>query len=356
MPNYDDVVERRRGERSVEDNPAPQPKPPQPPAPDINLMDLLNEDGGIGGFASQLNPDLKSKVLVPLANVLDKYGVSNSVAGSPQAQNTLGLVSLLTDIAPVVKGLADYISGQQNKLAAEDKAFLDEIRKAQESGEMSDLFGGEDVMNIGEGVEDEAVETSASSNEHPIFGEMGAVQYNPDGTVNWTASIDPDGSLREKNRKMALGITPEYEAQMESMNLMGGEKLQLENVNNEIMSMPSLEELAMSAGLTMEKVHEASSEIRDDKPAIAPTPITPTPVQDLLSGDVVNDIMAETSFDEEIVYLTDEEVESLEREGIKMEMMDAEDSMDEGHMEIQYEPLEKEEIQMESSENESEEE
>ena len=181
-------------------------------------------------------------------------------------------------------------------------------------------------MEFGNEVEDTQQEEAPAVNIHPIFGEMGDVQYNADGSVDWTNSIDPDGSLREKNRKAALGITPEYEAQMDALNLEGVGSMQLENVTNEIMSMPSLEELAMSAGLTMEKVHEASSEIRGDN-TNSPPPVgnTDTPVN-LLNEEMVDDMlgmeMGESNDEEDVVYLTDLEVEELEAQGFEMESLE----------------------------------
>tara|TARA_R110002020_G_scaffold50853_1_gene144085 strand:+ start:1657 stop:2655 length:999 start_codon:yes stop_codon:yes gene_type:complete len=326
MAEFDDIVERRGAERENQE-PSPKSRPAPPPEPGIGLIDLLNDEKSLGGFANQLNPDLKSKVLLPLANLLDKYGVSQNVASSPTTQNTLGLVSLMTDIAPVVKGLADYISGQQNKLADEDKAFLDEIKKAQESGEMADLFGGEEMMNMGDDVEDAPPEPP--KNVHPILGQMGEVKYNVDGTVDWTASIDPDGEMREKARKMAMGITPEYEKQMEQMGLQGlgavqglGE-LKLENVNNEVLSMPSLEELAMSAGLTMEKVHDSSSEIKSNNQPVDTTVSNLQEPVNLLNDSIIDDMLEMESQDEdEIIYLTEMEVEELEAQGFEMESLD----------------------------------
>jgi hypothetical protein len=71
---------------------------------------------------------------------LDKYGVSESLGESNTAQAGLGLMSLLGDVAPVIKGLADYISGQRNSLREEDREFLDRIKDSQLDGDFSDLF------------------------------------------------------------------------------------------------------------------------------------------------------------------------------------------------------------------------
>ena len=93
----------------------------------LRLVEGLNIDG----LSTKMNPEMKEKVLVPLANLLDKYGVSESLGDSTTAQAGMGLMSLLGDVAPVIKGLAEYISGQRNSLRAEDKEFLDRIKESQ---------------------------------------------------------------------------------------------------------------------------------------------------------------------------------------------------------------------------------
>jgi len=41
----------------------------------VKFLDMLESESAIGDFADKLNPEMKSQVLVPLANLLDKYGL-----------------------------------------------------------------------------------------------------------------------------------------------------------------------------------------------------------------------------------------------------------------------------------------
>ena len=109
MTGFDDVIERGFQKPSVDEtNKIPKSKPkPENQTSILELVEGLN----LGGLSNNLNPDMKEKVLVPLANLLDKYGLSESIGESTTAQAGMGLFSLLGDIAPVIKGLADYVSG-----------------------------------------------------------------------------------------------------------------------------------------------------------------------------------------------------------------------------------------------------
>ncbi len=141
MGTYDDILEKgnSRPNRDFENDRLDSQTESSFEPVDFNIMDIINDaDGPFADIVGNLNPDMKSKVLLPLANLLDKYGFSDSIGQSPTANNAIGLVSVLTDVAPVITGLADFVSGQINALAAEDKAFLKEIMEAQESADFSD--------------------------------------------------------------------------------------------------------------------------------------------------------------------------------------------------------------------------
>ena len=126
MGNFDDIVEK--GKRRVVDN---TETPSEFRGEPINIVNLLEgPDSPFSEYLQNLNPEMKSKVLVPLAGLLDKYGLGESLSSSPAATGAVGLMSVIGDIAPVLKGLADFISGQRNGLAAEDKKFLQEILNA----------------------------------------------------------------------------------------------------------------------------------------------------------------------------------------------------------------------------------
>ena len=69
---------------------------------------------------------------------MDKYGIGFN-GESNTAQAGMGLFSLLGDVAPVIKGLAEYISGQRNNLKAEDKNS-ERLKNNEMDGDFSDLF------------------------------------------------------------------------------------------------------------------------------------------------------------------------------------------------------------------------
>ena len=87
-----------------------------------------------------------------------KYNVGKSVAQSKTGQTAGDLITVLSDVAPVIQGLTDYLAGQRKKLEDEDRAYLDAIKSAQSGGDFSDLFA-DDMMSFGEEVVEEPVVT-----------------------------------------------------------------------------------------------------------------------------------------------------------------------------------------------------
>ena len=128
MSEFDDVIRK-----------APEPEPeakkaPAGPAPDAkSLVELLTADGDLNALGNQLNLDqeMTEKVLVPLVSFLDKYGVGESVSTNPTVNRATGMLGFLTDVAPVLRSAAEYFQGRRNDLSAEDEAFLERIKDAQ---------------------------------------------------------------------------------------------------------------------------------------------------------------------------------------------------------------------------------
>ena len=166
MGEFDDIIEKDRKQPS-NDNQIP-PKATSKSSSSGNpssILDLLSESGALGSFDDKINPEMKSQVLLPLANLLDKYGYSEEITTSDTTNNAINMVVLLNDIIPVLQGLSEYVAGQRNSLDEEDQKFLQEIMDAQESGDFSELFIDEDNL-------EEVGEPSTSSNIHPILGEL----------------------------------------------------------------------------------------------------------------------------------------------------------------------------------------
>jgi len=109
-----------------------------------SLMEMVAGSNDAAALARRLNVDLdmSEKVLVPLLDFLDKYGVGGAVAESSTAQAATGLFEFLGDITPVIKQSMDYFAGRQNELSQQDLDFLNQIKDAQ-TGDMDGLFIGE---------------------------------------------------------------------------------------------------------------------------------------------------------------------------------------------------------------------
>lgn len=118
------------------------------------IAEALGADD-IGSLARKfdLDPELGEKVLVPLINFLDKYGVGDAVNDSPTVSSILSLAEFWNDISPVVQNATQYFGGKQKDLSEDDKAFLDRIREAQQ--ETADMTLFQEGDSIGETVEPE---------------------------------------------------------------------------------------------------------------------------------------------------------------------------------------------------------
>lgn len=99
-----------------------------------------------------LDPELGERVLVPLVNFLDKYGVGDAVNESPTVSGIMSLAEFWNDIAPVVKNAADYFGGRQKTLSEDDREFLERIRQAQEESADLSLFQDSETTSIGESI------------------------------------------------------------------------------------------------------------------------------------------------------------------------------------------------------------
>jgi len=293
MGNFDDIVEK--GKRKVVDN---TETPSEFKGEPINIVNLLEgPDSPFSEYLQNLNPEMKSKVLVPLAGLLDKYGLGESLSSSPAATGAVGLMSVIGDIAPVLKGLADFVSGQRNGLAAEDKKFLQEILNADESADFSELFS-----DVGEAVEESPQKTPAV---HPLIGELPEIDISQ-GEIDWMSVLDPNGEFEAKTEKKAMNLDA-WEEIMPKSNPMASEPK---------IKMPSLEELALQAGLSMDELKSQDSNIKKDEAKVK---------EDIsFSENLVDSIMDIESTDE-IFYLDDEEYENLVEQGHYLEAVEEEE-------------------------------
>lgn len=300
MSEFDDIIEKGRENITPNEN--------RPPTTTSNnntkenptsILDLLSESGALSSFDDKINPEMKSQVLIPLANLLDKYGYSETITTSSTTNNAINMVVLLNDVIPVIQGLSEYVAGQRNSLDKEDQQFLQEIMDAQESGDFSDLFI--DDTNL-----EDVSEEPTPKNIHPILGEMPIIDLG-DGKINWMQVLDPDGAVAEENRKKAMGITDLEELELLSL----GEKRYLDTPN---ISLTSLEDLATSAGISLEDVTSSDSHIIQKENINSPPTIESV---DIINEDLVSDIMDGVVFESEssgesIEVFDDEEMEFVE--------------------------------------------
>ena len=131
MSDFDDVLIRnqpsttetppiakatdRDRNRAGERPPSRTPKEASPKS----LLELLtgSEDATALATKFNLDPDLSERLVIPLVNLLDKYGMGESIAESSTARAGAGLIEFVSDIAPVVKGAADFVNNRRKEIS-----------------------------------------------------------------------------------------------------------------------------------------------------------------------------------------------------------------------------------------------
>jgi len=251
IPNSPDDNRRRMATDRDEahDGSTPTSNPPRPKTNDPgpkSLVELLTGSDDTSAIATKLNldPDLSERIVIPLINLLDKYGLGESIAESPTARASAGLMEFLGDISPVVRSAADYVNGKRKELSDEDREFLDKIRSSQElSGDMSLFLAGSNE----EGDEDDEdewgdVEISEPTIPQTVEGRLSArIQGDPfaDG-VNWENVLEPLETAQEDQ-----GLSTFTDFMPDSAPLISG-----------------LEDLAREQGLDPKKVMAKDSQRR----------------------------------------------------------------------------------------------
>ena len=161
-PRPRDRDRNRAGERP----PSRTPKEASPKS----LLELLtgSEDATALATKFNLDPDLSERLVIPLVNLLDKYGMGESIAESSTARAGAGLIEFVSDIAPVVKGAADFVNNRRKEISAEDREFLDRIKASQDSsGDLSLFIGSSDSIDDIDDDWGEPVETAHTRSPDP---------------------------------------------------------------------------------------------------------------------------------------------------------------------------------------------
>ena len=150
--DYSDLIQR-------EELPKEEPKKEAKPKKGKNIVELLTGGQEIGDFARQLNldPEMAEKMLVPLLSLLDKYGVGETVTASPRVEQATNAFEVIRDVAPVIKGAAEFISGRRAELESTDLEFLQRIKESQGVADASLFDDDDDLFEVGESVVEEPI-------------------------------------------------------------------------------------------------------------------------------------------------------------------------------------------------------
>lgn len=197
--------------RSGERPPSRTPKEAGPKS----LLELLtgSEDATALATKFNLDPDLSERLVIPLVNLLDKYGMGESIAESSTARAGAGLIEFVSDIAPVVKGAADFVNDRRKEISAEDRDFLDRIKASQESsGDLSLFIGSSDGDDDDDDDWGEPVETAPPAPltlEGQISSRIGGNPFT-DG-VDWSAALEPmaEQQAQKSGGNTIVDIMPE---------------------------------------------------------------------------------------------------------------------------------------------------
>ena len=326
-----------------------------------NIIDLLSGGKSISDLADSLNlnADLTQKVLVPLANMAQKYNVGQSVAHSKTGQTAGDLITVLGDIAPVIQGLTEYLAGQRKKLEDEDLAYLDAIKSAQSSSDFSELFT-DDMITFGEEVESETEKTPTapvdprSSRQREVEDTLGAslpTGWDPTQPIDWAEVLGEKPKTMGNNSVLGFGSLADIQAEADRLSgkitmatdnydLSKGLSLDASLVPSSGVFM-SMDDLIAEAGLT----HKAAADVlsagsggfNSESATATPTvqakpvasrvtPITPVALDEISldMGDFMSEPIEKSEPVEEVMYLSDEEVEELRAEGFVFEEIDNE--------------------------------
>ncbi len=169
-----------------------QEKKDEKPKKGKNIVELLTGGEDIGEFARKLNldPEMAEKMLVPLLSLLDKYGVGETLTASPKVESATNAFEIIRDVAPVVKGAAEFISGRKAELESTDLAFLEQIKEAQGVADASLFDDDEDeLFTVGEPLTDEPiVETPSEPQPEPL-------DLNSFNAKDWGNFFATDGAM-----------------------------------------------------------------------------------------------------------------------------------------------------------------
>jgi len=189
--DYSDLIQRDELPKTEE------PKKTETPKKGKNIVELLTGGKEVGEFARQLNldPEMAEKMLVPLLSLLDKYGVGETVTASPRVEAATNAFEVIRDVAPVIKGAAEFISGRRAELESTDLAFLEKIKESQGTADASLFDDDDDLFMVGESVVEEPVV------EAPVVPQEPVLDLNSFNANDWGNFFASEGSMAPPKKK-----------------------------------------------------------------------------------------------------------------------------------------------------------
>ena len=173
-----------------------------------SLVELLVGDSDLNTLAQKFNldPEMSEKIFVPLLSLLDKYGVGESFTQSAKLESASNTFEIIRDVAPIVKGAAEFISGRKSELESDDLAFLEAIQNSQND---ASLFDDEELFSVGESV----VETPAQQQKQPIEPEVNFDSFsNKDWGDFWATSTGADQEPTYINNDLTKSMQNQQDA------------------------------------------------------------------------------------------------------------------------------------------------
>ena len=266
--SFSDLYERdkdNRFERSdslIQKEEREIPKKEEPKKKGKSFDEMLTGDEDIGNFARQLNldPEMSEKLLIPLLSLLDKYNIGENVTANPRIESAVGAFEVIRDVAPVIKGAAEFVSGKKAELEADDMAYLEAIRQSQSVTDAS-LFEDEELVLMTE--EEVAYEAPAPAPQAPApaFGSFGANDWNSFFSEA-TGQVEKDPLDNPLTRELE-GINNAVNAWANEQT--GGINVAKQNTNEyaDALSIPSLEDMTTGMPNTIAEMIDTQFAIVD---------------------------------------------------------------------------------------------
>lgn len=268
MSEFDEVIERgkkRPSSENVEEKKKFKKTEEENQRPPISLSSMLEDEPLLADLTGNINPELKTQVLIPLLNIVEKYGMADNIVASERTQTSLALVGVLSDVAPVIKGLSNYLEGHRNSLNESDKEFLEQLQDLESNDDLEGLFNSENEMVV-----------ESPKRQHSLLGELPDVDLNQ-GPVDWMAILDPEGNFSQESktsRDMDLDVM----------------KLTTKKDDRPKIRLPSIDDLAAEAGIDLNAIEEANPSPPKTQLS-AESEITPVNIDEFLD---VEEVVEET--------------------------------------------------------------